>query len=116
MDALAEEVVYRNIDVLVIDPFVLSHRAGENDNNAVEIIAKECARLADRCNCVIELVHYMRKTNCAEVLGMDATIDRKRITRIIEDWLQSGALVKGEAYGPQRRKVPGLEVAEWATQ
>jgi RecA-family ATPase len=65
MDALAEEIISRNIDVLVIDPFVSSHRAGENDNNAIDMIAKEWARLADRCNCAIELVHHTRKTNGA---------------------------------------------------
>ncbi|AGI67477.1 hypothetical protein OAN307_c18190 [Octadecabacter antarcticus 307] len=240
MDALAKEIAFRNIDVLVIDPFVSSHRAGENDNNAIDMIAKEWARLADRCNCAIELVHHTRKTNGAEattedgrggsallaaarsgrvlnkmadnikedagipatdprtyfavtrdkanlapagkrqwrrmdtfelangedvgvcevwewpdtfdgmtakdllavqnaiegktarfsdqagdqwagcivavVLGMDATIDRRRIKRIIAGWLKSGALVKGEAYGPHRRKVPVLEVGEWATE
>lgn len=240
MDALAEEIAFRNIDVLVVDPFVSSHRAGENDNNAIDLIAKEWARLADRCNCAIELVHHTRKTNgveattedgrggsslldaarsgrvlnkmaenvkedagipvtdlrtyfavnrdkanlapvgkrqwrrmasvelangesvgvcevwewpdtfdgmtakdllsvqnaiegkvarfseqagdhwagciVADVLGMDATNDRKRIKRMIAEWLKSGALVKREADGPQRRKVPVVEVGEWATE
>jgi hypothetical protein len=240
MDALAEEIAFRKIDVLVIDPFVSSHRAGENDNNAIDMIAKEWARLADTCNCAIELVHHTRKTNgveattedgrggsallaaarsgrvlnkmadnlkvdagipetdmrtyfaitrdkanlapvgkrqwrrmesvelangesvgvaevwewpdtfdgmtatdllavqngiegksarfsdqagdqwvgciVADVLGMDPNDDRKRIKRMIAEWLKSGALVKGMAEGPQRRQVPVLEVGEWATE
>ena len=240
MDALADEIDFRKIDVLIIDPFVSSHRAGENDNNAIDMIAKEWARLADRCNCAIELVHHARKTNgveattedgrggsallaatrsgralnrmadnqrknagisdtdlrtyfsvnrdkanlapvgkrqwrrmesvnlangesvgvcevwewpdvfdgmsskdllavqnaidgknarlsdqagndwagciVADVLGMDVTTDKKRLKRIIATWLASGALVKGEAEGPQRRKVPVMMVGEWATE
>ena len=42
--------------------------------------------------------------------GLDAVVDRKRIKRLIADWLKSGALVKGSKEGPQRREVPTLEV------
>lgn len=240
IDALADEIVARKIDVLVIDPFVSSHRAGENDNNAIDMIAKEWARLADRCNCAIELVHHTRKTNgteattedgrgasallnaarsgrvlnrmsddlkedagipatdlrtyfavtrdkanlapagkrqwrrmesvtlangesvgvaevwewpdtfdgmdvadllavqnaiegkqprfsdqagddwagciVAEVLGLNATSDRKRIKKMLTTWLKSGALVKGSKMGPIRKPVPTIEVGEWATE
>jgi hypothetical protein len=73
MDALANEIEARGIDVLVIDPFVSSHQASENDNGAIDLVAKEWARLADRCNCAIELVHHTRKTN-----GEDATTESGR--------------------------------------
>lgn len=238
MDALAKEIEARGIDVLVIDPFISSHQVSENDNGAIDLIAKEWARLADRCNCAIELVHHTRKTNgdeattesgrgasslldaarsgrvlnkmskklregagiqndpatyfsitrdkanlapvgnrewrrmasvelangdsvgvvevwkwpdtfgglsvndllkvqnaldnkgarysdqagddwagviVAEVLGLDATADKKRIKKLIEAWLKSGALVKGQKMGPIRKLVPTVEVGEWAT-
>lgn len=238
MDALAHEIEVRGIDVLVIDPFVSSHQVSENDNGAIDLVAKEWARLADRCNCAIELVHHTRKTNgeeattesgrgasallsavrsgrvlnkmndemkakagvqddpatyfavsrdkanlapvgkrewrrmasvhlsngdsvgvaevwewpdtfdgvtvkdllsvqraiegkhprysdqagddwvgciVADVLGMDAAADRKRIKRIIETWLKSGALVKVQVRGEDRKERPCLEVGEWAT-
>ena len=51
----------------------------------------------------------------AEVLGLDAVSDRKRIKKMIEAWLKSGALVKGQKTGPIRKPVPTLEVGEWAT-
>lgn len=73
MDALANEIEAREIDVLVIDPFVSSHQASENDNGAIDLVAKEWARLADRCNCAIELVHHTRKTN-----GEEATTESGR--------------------------------------
>ena len=66
MNALADEINARAIDVLVVDPFVSSHQVGENDNGAIDAVAKEWARLADRCNCAIELVHHTRKTNSEE--------------------------------------------------
>lgn len=73
LDALADEIEAREIDVLVIDPFVSSHQASENDNGAIDLVAKEWARLADRCNCAIELVHHTRKTN-----GQEATTESGR--------------------------------------
>ncbi len=236
LDALAREIEARGIDVLVIDPFVSSHQASENDNGAIDLVAKEWARLADRCDCAIELVHHTRKTNgeeattesgrgasallaaarsgrvlnkmsddmkaeagvqddpgtyfsitrdktnlapvggrvwrrmasvqlangdsvgvaevwqwpdtfdgvtlddllsvqraldgkqlrysdqtddwagvtVAEVLGLDATADRRRIKKMIETWLKTGALVKGHKIGPNRKPVPTVEVGKWA--
>ena len=52
----------------------------------------------------------------ADVMGMYATNDKKRLKRIIATWLASGAFVRGEAEGPQRRKVPVMMVGEWATE
>ncbi|EAP78245.1 AAA family ATPase [Roseovarius nubinhibens] len=240
IDELAREINDRKIDVLIVDPFVSSHRAGENDNVAIDLIAKEWARLADQCNCAIELVHHTRKTNgteastedsrggsallaaarsgrvlnrmtadekeqagiapddlttyftvtrdksnlapvgkrtwrrmvsvelangesvgvaevwdwpdtfdgfdskdllavqnaidgkqprysdqagiewagviVAEVLGLDPTKDKRRIKKMIEAWLQSGALAKCQVNDGNRRPRPCLEVGEWATQ
>jgi hypothetical protein len=239
VDGLEAEIKTRGIDVMVIDPFVSSHQVGENDNGAIDVVAKEWARLADRCNCAIELVHHTRKTNgeeattesgrgatallaaarsgrvlnkmsddmkadagvqddpatyfavtrdkanlapagkrewrrmatvnlengdsvgVAEVwdwpdtfdgfgvddllkvqtaihdkhlrfsdqagddwagvavaneLGLDATSDRKRIKKMIDAWLKSGALVKVQIRGGDRKERPCLEVGEWATE
>jgi AAA domain-containing protein len=239
MEALAQEIAAREIDVLVIDPFVSSHQVSENDNGAIDLVAKEWARLADRCNCAIELVHHTRKTNgeeattesgrgatallaaarsgrvlykmgddmkaeagvqddpatyfavtrdkanlapvgkrvwrrmasvqlangdsvgvveiwewpdafegmaskdllsvqyamdgkrlrysdksgdlwaglvVADVLGLDVITDRKRIKKMIEAWLKSGALIKVQIKDDSRRDRPCLEVGEWATE
>ncbi|MEX3314611.1 AAA family ATPase [Sulfitobacter sp. PS-8MA] len=238
LDALAMEIEARKIDVLMIDPFVSSHQTSENDNCAIDLVAKEWARLADRCNCAIELVHHTRKTNgeeattesgrgasallaaarsgrvlnkmsnqkkgeagvltdpatyfaitrdkanlapvgerewrrmasvplangdnvgvvevwkwpdtfdgvsvddllkvqqalegkgrrysdqagndwagvtVAEVLGLDSTADRKRIKKMVEEWLKSGALTKVKLRDAKRTERPCLEVGEWAT-
>jgi hypothetical protein len=51
----------------------------------------------------------------AAILGLDPVADKKRIKRMIETWLKSGALVKGSMEGPSRKPVPTVEVGEWAT-
>lgn len=67
VDALIAEIKANEIDVLIVDPFVSSHTVSENDNGAIDMVAKEWARIADVCNCAINLVHHVRKTNGAEV-------------------------------------------------
>lgn len=238
IEALEAEILALGIDVVIIDPFVSSHQVGENDNGAIDVVAKDWARVADRCNCAIELVHHTRKTNgeeattesargatallsaarsgrvlnkmsdnekenagvqndpatyfsvtrdkanlapvgkriwrrmasvelgngdsvgvaevwewpdtfdgvtakdllavqraldgkglrysdqvedwagnaVADVLGLDPFTDRRRIKRMIETWLGSGALVKGQKQGPIRKPVPTVEVGEWANE
>ena len=66
-DAMIAELQARQIDVLSIDPFVSSHAISENDNRAIDLVAKEWSRIADICDCAINLVHHVRKTNGAEV-------------------------------------------------
>lgn len=66
VEALIDEILAREIDVLSVDPFVSSHTVSENDNMAIDLVAKEWARIADICNCSINLVHHVRKQNGAE--------------------------------------------------
>lgn len=73
VDALITEIKARGVDVLVIDPFVSSHQVSENDNMAIDMVAKEWARIADVCNCSINLVHHLRKQN-----GTEATAESSR--------------------------------------
>lgn len=51
----------RQIDVLIIDPFVSSHRMGENDNGAIDAVVKRLNKLAERTQAAIEIVHHVRK-------------------------------------------------------
>lgn len=67
VDSVIDELRSRRIDVLSVDPFVSSHHISENDNRAIDMVAKEWSRIADLCDCAINLVHHVRKTNGAEV-------------------------------------------------
>jgi hypothetical protein len=67
VEAIVEQLRTRAIDVLILDPFVSSHGLSENDNRAIDMVAKEWSRIADICNCSINLVHHVRKSNGTEV-------------------------------------------------
>lgn len=67
IDAIIAELTERKIDVLIVDPFVSSHSVTENDNMAIDKVAKEWARIAGVTGCSINLVHHVRKANGTEV-------------------------------------------------
>jgi hypothetical protein len=73
VDALIAEMIERKVDVLQIDPFVSSHAVSENDNNAIDIVAREWNIIAERTGAAINLVHHVRKQN-----GAEATADSAR--------------------------------------
>jgi hypothetical protein len=66
-EALIQTIKENRIDVVIIDPFVSSHRVTENDNNAIEAVVKKWAHLAEETGCAIDLVHHSRKTGGQEV-------------------------------------------------
>lgn len=67
IDELVAELVARQIDVLIVDPFVSCHTVSENNNSAIDRIAKKWARVAVQANCAVDIVHHTRKLNGAEV-------------------------------------------------
>ena len=66
-DALIAEIRGRKIDALIVDPFVSSHRADENDNGQIDAIAKRWAGIARETNCSVILVHHSRKLGGQQV-------------------------------------------------
>src|SRR3712207_5484318 len=61
--AAVTQTIHKNgIDVAIIDPFVASQHVSENDNGAVERVAKTWSHIADITNSAIDLVHHTRKT------------------------------------------------------
>lgn len=67
VDAVIDTIKRNRIDVLILDPFVSTHQVMENDNNAVDRVAKTWAKIADITGCSINLVHHSRKTGGIEV-------------------------------------------------
>jgi hypothetical protein len=57
--------------VLIIDPFVSSHRVTENDNMAMEMVAKKWTSIADETNTAVELIHHTKKMGGAEATVED---------------------------------------------
>lgn len=77
-------LIERKIDVLQLDPFVSVHSVPENDNGAIDDVVKRLGKVADRCNCAIELVHHVRKASAGSTSKTDAN-----------DARGAGALVAG---------------------
>ncbi len=72
VNALVDELLERKIDVLVVDPFVSSHGVSENNNGAIDAVAKQWARVGVRANCAIGLVHHTKKLNGGETTAEGA--------------------------------------------
>lgn len=95
--AMVEAIREHRIDVLVIDPFVSSHNVTENDNNAIEQVAKEWARIADATNSHIHLVHHTRKTGKGEAAsisdsrGASALSSAARVRRALNTMTEADA-------------------------
>lgn len=93
------EILRRKIDVLIIDPFVSSHRINENDNGAMDEIAKRWARLAGETNCAITLVHHARKTvgeiSAESSRGGVALVGAARDLRVLNRMSESEATTYG---------------------
>src|SRR5262245_5672934 len=49
--SLVETLTAHRIDVLILDPFVGVHAVSENDNGAIDRVAKQLAAIADAADC-----------------------------------------------------------------
>ena len=93
-------------DVLILDPFVSTHRVIENDNTAIDAVAKTFGRIAGKANCAIELIHHVRKTGGAEITaedgrGASALIAAARSVRVLNPMTKDEAVASG--VGEERR-------------
>jgi hypothetical protein len=101
-EQIKAQLLERNIDVLIIDPFVSSHEVSENDNRAIDAVVKAWGRLADECNCSINLVHHVRKGNGAETnadsaRGAKALVDAARSVQVFNRMTPDEASLAGIA-------------------
>jgi hypothetical protein len=101
-EQLKAQLLERGIDVLIIDPFVSSHEVSENDNRAIDAVVKAWGRLADECNCSVNLVHHVRKGNGAETnadsaRGAKALVDAARSVAVFNRMTPDEASLAGVA-------------------
>jgi hypothetical protein len=119
------------IDLLVVDPFVSSHAVSENDNGAVDAVAKTWARIADRTGCGIELIHHTRKQGAGQAAeytvddarGAGALIGAVRSARVLNPMSKEDAEKAGVPVEERRsyfrvddgksNMQPPLEAATW---
>ena len=61
VEVVTEFIQAYNIDVVLVDPFVSSHRLNENDNSGMDLVVKAWGKIAEQGQCAVELVHHVRK-------------------------------------------------------
>jgi RecA-family ATPase len=89
IDRLIDELQSKNIDVLIVDPFISSHQVSENDNPAMDMVTKAWGRVADQANAAISLVHHTRKqstdgeTTADSARGAKSLVDAARDVRCL---------------------------------
>ena len=88
VDQVIATIRENDIGLLIIDPFVASHRVTENDNPAIEMVAASWAKIANVTGCAVELVHHSRKTGGAEITvedgrGGSALLAKARSARVL---------------------------------
>ncbi|KYK50080.1 hypothetical protein A1D31_22475 [Bradyrhizobium liaoningense] len=81
IDNIVQQLREHGIDVLEVDPFVSCHEVSENDNSAIDMIAKEWSRVAELADCAIHLVHHTRKAPA----GTEVTTDSSRGAKALTD-------------------------------
>lgn len=87
-NALVAEIKRRKIDVFSVDPFISSHNIPENDNNAIDVVSKLWAKIAEETNCAIILTHHIRKTgdqiaNAESSRGASSLVATARSVRVL---------------------------------
>ncbi|WP_269514134.1 AAA family ATPase [Brevundimonas subvibrioides] len=126
VEAVLDTIRTLRLDVVIIDPFVSSHRVTENDNNAIDLVAKRWGKIADVTNTAIELVHHTRKTNGAETTvedgrGAVSLLNAARSARVLnamsKEERERAGVKPGEAYfrveNGKANLAPPAEGADW---
>lgn len=105
-ERIIEEIKARAIDVLILDPFVSSHNLSENDNRGMDAVIKEWGRIADICNCSVNLVHHVKKegggpSSADSARGAKAVVDGARSVMVYNRMTKE----EGEAIGVKSHQV-----------
>jgi hypothetical protein len=97
-----------NIDVIIVDPFVSSHRLSENDNTAMDLVVKAWGRIAEQGKCSVELVHHVRKaqqgqaSSYGDARGASALTDAarhvRRLMRMNPDEARTAGIDEDQAF------------------
>lgn len=129
VDALVAEIQALEIDVVIIDPFVASHRLEENDNSAMDMVIREWSNVAMLGNCAIRLVHHTRKgeqvITAESSRGASAMSYAARVVRVFNRMTQAEAekldLEEGErrrhyrTYIDKQNMAPPSDKSDWFT-
>jgi hypothetical protein len=127
IDNLVEQIKEHGIDVLDVDPFVSCHEVFENDNSAIDMIAKEWSRVAELASCAIHLVHHTRKAPAGTEVttdssrGAKALTDAARVARALNQMTEEEGAKAGvenhrlffRAFNDKANLAPPVTVSDW---
>ena len=128
VDALVKEIKDKQIDVLVIDPFVSCHELPENDNTAQDMVVKEWGAVAELGNCAVHLLDHTRKMGSAETevttessRGGKAKTDAARVVRVVNRMSKDEGEKAGvdnhrlyfRTYNDKANLAPPVEKSDW---
>ena len=127
IDNIVQEIREHAIDVLEVDPFVSCHEVSENDNSAIDMIAKEWSRVAELANCAIHLVHHTRKAPAGTEVttdssrGAKALTDAARVARALNQMSEEEGTKAGvenhrlffRAFNDKANLAPPVTVSDW---
>jgi RecA-family ATPase len=77
----------RQIDVLIVDPFISAHEVDENDNSKIQQAAALFVRIASETRAAVEIVHHVKKG--AGVGKAEVTADSGRGAGALKDKARS---------------------------
>ena len=89
--------ISENIDIVIIDPFIMTHSINENDNIGIDYVVRTWKKLAQETNSAIHLVHHSRKESGGEI-----TADSSRGAASLHDavrYLRTLNPLKGKVLG-----------------
>lgn len=100
VESIVEQINANRIDVKIVDPFVSTHQVNENDNGAIDKVAKLWAQIADKTNTAIDIVHHLRKVADREATvedarGAVALIGAARSVRVLNRMSEDQATAAG---------------------
>lgn len=127
IEDMIAEIRVNKIDVLILDPMVSTHSVSENDNMAIDAVAKSWGYIAGAANCSIELAHHIRKTggeaSVDDARGASALKDAARSVRVLNKMTKVEAENAGVTsdsrfffrvdYGDKANMRPPSESSEW---
>lgn len=75
---LVDYIKANGIKLLVVDPFVETHLADENDNQQINAIARFYREIASTCHCSVTIIHHTRKPPNSDSSGHVGNMDSGR--------------------------------------
>ncbi|HEX3350100.1 MAG TPA: AAA family ATPase, partial [Acetobacteraceae bacterium] len=107
-DAVVAAARERGIGLIVVDPFVKSHRLDENSNAQIDAAATAWAEVSELTGAAVLLVHHVRKGAPADIeaaRGAKALTDAARAAAILAPMSEDEAAQMGVAPGERWRHI-----------